>query len=105
MATSLPSAGPSLADSTEAMELSDDDAPDELALVRMRLRPPPIPGVTDWGIPPAPEGKTNPEVEVSPSSSTSKPFAFFGHGRAGIIRHFLRPAPALLDALLPQKLS
>jgi hypothetical protein len=62
------------------MDISGDDADsrnpndnegeeqDELAQLRKLLRPPPIPGVEDWGIPPEPdEGAVDldPEVLVS----------------------------------------
>lgn len=38
---------------------------DELARIRQLLRPPAIPGVEDWGIPPASSQPCNTELEVS----------------------------------------
>ncbi|KAF7798477.1 hypothetical protein EIP86_009698 [Pleurotus ostreatoroseus] len=38
--------------------------PDELTQIRALLRPPPIPGVDDWGIPPPPTGACDPEIEA-----------------------------------------
>lgn len=49
------------------MPLSFDDEPieiDELGKIRALLRPPPIHGVRDWGIPPEPEGECDPDIEV-----------------------------------------
>lgn len=37
---------------------------DELTRIRALLRPPPIPGADDWGIPPEPTGACDPEIEV-----------------------------------------
>ncbi|PSR70743.1 hypothetical protein PHLCEN_2v13363 [Hermanssonia centrifuga] len=37
---------------------------DELARIRALLRPPPIPGVDDWGIPPEPTGDCDPGIEA-----------------------------------------
>ena len=37
---------------------------DEIAAIRALLRPPSIPGVEDWGIPPAPSGPCDPDLEV-----------------------------------------
>jgi hypothetical protein len=49
----------------ETAQAQDSSLPDdELAQIRARLRPPPIPGVDDWGIPPAPMGACDPEIEV-----------------------------------------
>ena len=47
----------------------EDEEQRHLRAVREALRPPPIPGVEDWGIPPAPEGEVDPEILVSPPSS------------------------------------
>lgn len=41
------------------------EAPEELAQIRSLLRPPPVPGLSDWGISPAPSGSCSPEVEVT----------------------------------------
>ncbi|KAH8084297.1 HCNGP-like protein-domain-containing protein [Cristinia sonorae] len=40
------------------------EVPEELARIRALLRPPPIPGQTDWGIPPELTGPCSPEVEA-----------------------------------------
>lgn len=37
---------------------------DELTRIRALLRPPPIPGVDDWGIPPEPSGQCDPDIEA-----------------------------------------
>lgn len=37
---------------------------DEMARIRALLRPPPIAGVDDWGIPPEPTGECEPEIEA-----------------------------------------
>lgn len=37
---------------------------DELTRIRTLLRPPPIPGVDDWGIPPEPAGTCDPDIEA-----------------------------------------
>ncbi|KAI0070324.1 HCNGP-domain-containing protein [Panus rudis PR-1116 ss-1] len=45
--------------------LGDDEEPmDELRRIRALLRPPPIPGVEDWGIPAEPDGPCDPEIEA-----------------------------------------
>jgi len=45
---------------------AEDDAPvapvDELARIRQLLRPPPIPGVEDWGIPPESKQSCDPAI-------------------------------------------
>ena len=38
---------------------------DELTRIRVLLRPPPIPGGDDWGIPHEPTGPCDPDIEVS----------------------------------------
>jgi len=54
-----------LGDSMDALTTRDDgDIPDELTRIRALLRPPPIPGVEDWGIPPESTSPCNPDVEV-----------------------------------------
>ena len=47
-------------------DVFDDEPPeaDDLARIRALLRPPPIHGVRDWGIPPEPEGECDPGIEV-----------------------------------------
>lgn len=37
---------------------------DELTRIRALLRPPPIPGVDDWGIPPEPSGQCDSDIEA-----------------------------------------
>lgn len=37
---------------------------DELTRIRALLRPPPIPGVDDWGIPPEPSGQCDADIEA-----------------------------------------
>jgi hypothetical protein len=46
---------------------TDDEYEDNVARIRRLLRPPPIPGVDDWGIPPEPTGECDPEIEVESS--------------------------------------
>ncbi len=41
-----------------------DDALDELTCIRQFLRPPPIPGLHDWGIPPEPTKPCDPAIRV-----------------------------------------
>ncbi|TFK17388.1 hypothetical protein FA15DRAFT_676093 [Coprinopsis marcescibilis] len=41
---------------------TDDQSTDELAKLRALLRPPPIPGVQDWGIPAAPTHQPDPKL-------------------------------------------
>lgn len=43
---------------------ASDDPPDEMARIRTLLRPPPIPGVEDWGIPPPSTEPCDPTIEV-----------------------------------------
>ena len=45
---------------------AQDDSVSEEALLRRLLRPPPIPGVENWGIPDAPSEPCDPALEVSP---------------------------------------
>lgn len=55
------------ASSSETMETDAapaSDPPDEMAHIRALLRPPPIPGATDWGIPPEPTGPPGTEIQV-----------------------------------------
>ncbi|EKM57961.1 uncharacterized protein PHACADRAFT_251887 [Phanerochaete carnosa HHB-10118-sp] len=47
------------------MDEQDTGLPtDEMARIRALLRPPPIPGVDDWNIPPEPTGVCDPEIEA-----------------------------------------
>ena len=52
--------------SVDMPDVFDDEPPeaDELGRIRALLRPPPIHGVRDWGIPPEPEGECDPGIEV-----------------------------------------
>jgi len=54
---SQPEAGPN-----EAGQDVGDDPEDDMSRIRALLRPPPIPGVEDWGIPPEPTGECDPEI-------------------------------------------
>ncbi|TFK37983.1 HCNGP-like protein-domain-containing protein [Crucibulum laeve] len=58
-------------DSTSPMDISTSSTPvrseepqDELTRIRALLKPPPIPGVEDWGIPPEPTGPCDPALEA-----------------------------------------
>ncbi|KAL5480656.1 hypothetical protein ACEPAI_9596 [Sanghuangporus weigelae] len=51
-----PIAGPSRGTSPSTSHTSSERQVDELARIRTLLRPPPIPGLDDWGIPPVPNG-------------------------------------------------
>lgn len=51
-------------DSAIAELQQGEDASDELARIRALLRPPPIPGVDDWGIPPEPMAPCDPAIEA-----------------------------------------
>ena len=52
--------------SVDMPDVFDDEPPeaDDLGRIRALLRPPPIHGVRDWGIPPEPEGECDPGIEV-----------------------------------------
>jgi hypothetical protein len=41
-----------------------EEHPDELSEIRSLLRPPPIPGVDDWGIPPESTEPYDPAIKV-----------------------------------------
>lgn len=45
-------------------DIAMDDTPDELTRIRTLLRPPPIPGVEDWGILPPSSERCDPGIEV-----------------------------------------
>ena len=50
--------------STLSEDQSSDQSLNELTKIRDLLRPPPIPGVVDWGIPAAPTEPCEPAIEV-----------------------------------------
>ena len=54
----------SMSDDIPGLNHAPSEEPDELARIRALLRPPPIRGVDDWGIPPEPQGACDPEIEV-----------------------------------------
>lgn len=56
---------PTTREGEDHAERQDSGTPsDELTRIRMLLRPPPMPGVDDWGIPPEPQGDCDPEIEA-----------------------------------------
>lgn len=61
-----PQAGPSSAAvSSHGEQASRSQEPeDELARIRGLLRPLPVPGIVDWGIPPPTSEQCDPELEV-----------------------------------------
>jgi len=52
------------ATSSSSQHAISEEPPDELARVRALLKPPPIPGVADWGIPGPPTEPCNPATVV-----------------------------------------
>ena len=63
---------------------------DEMTRIRALLRPPPIPGVDDWGIPPEPTGACDPEIEVRPASILSLKHGSHQGGACGAHRRSSR---------------
>ncbi|CAL1699790.1 unnamed protein product [Somion occarium] len=51
-------------DMPEHFDDEPDQGTDELNRIRALLRPPPILGIQDWGIPPEPLGECDPEIEA-----------------------------------------
>jgi hypothetical protein len=51
--------------SNDASSSTTDDPPDELTRIRSLLRPPPIPGLDDWGIPRQSTEPCDPAIEAS----------------------------------------
>jgi hypothetical protein len=52
-------------DSTSSQNGASEEPQDELSRIRALLRPPPIPGVDDWGIPPESNEPVDPAIAVS----------------------------------------
>ena len=50
---------------TSSERVATEDPPDELARIRLLLRPPQIPGLDDWGIPPESTAPCDPVIEAS----------------------------------------
>jgi len=63
-----PPTEPPLLETEEDLETQSDDASspdvDEIARLREFLRPLPIPGLVDWGIPPEPTTQYDPTIDV-----------------------------------------
>lgn len=51
-------------DSTSSQDVVSEEVQDELSRIRALLRPPPIPGVEDWGIPPECDESGDPAIAV-----------------------------------------
>lgn len=49
-------------DSTSSQDVVSEEVQDELSRIRALLRPPPIPGVEDWGIPPECDESGDPAI-------------------------------------------
>ncbi|OBZ67424.1 putative alpha-galactosidase B [Grifola frondosa] len=82
---------------TASLEEEDTDALDELTRIRKLLRPPPIPGLDDWGIPPEPTGPCDEAIEA-------KLVQFLALKRDPVNpRHFQRLA--YVEQVLPQSPS
>lgn len=56
-------------------EVAGGDGSGDLGKIRSILRPPPIPDVDDWGIPPESQKPCDPEVEVGDRRDAEKPVA------------------------------
>jgi len=52
-------------ESTSSQNATPEEPQDELSRIRALLRPPPIPGVDDWGIPPESNEPGDPAIAVS----------------------------------------
>jgi len=80
-------AGPSSQETDDAMDMSpsssracpSDEFQDELSRLRALLHPPPIPGVDDWGIPPASSEPCDPALYVCYSLPSRTIFFFLLH--------------------------
>ena len=63
----LPAESPPL-ETEEDLETQPEDASssdvDEIVRLREFFRPPPIPGLVDWGIPPEPKTQYDPTIDV-----------------------------------------
>lgn len=62
-----------LLDTASRMSMQDEQQlDDEPARIRRLLRPPEIPGVADWGIPPSPSTPCDPALEVGTSGAVGQ---------------------------------
>ncbi|KAG1730843.1 HCNGP-like protein-domain-containing protein [Suillus paluster] len=62
--TFSPASAPDAFPNMEQVESGSPEATDEISHLRQILRPPPIPGIIDWGIPPASSSPYDPAIQT-----------------------------------------